>query len=127
MAKNVKPAAGTRRVRGSRTAKPIMVLLDTLGRRWALRIVWELSRAETPLNFRQLQTVCGGLSPSVLNQRLGELRALMIVEVLPDGYALTPSGRALTAPLLELSAWAERHIPRASGPTWASARETTKR
>jgi len=39
-----------KRVRGSRTGRPIMVLLDLLGRRWALRIVWELR--EEPRNQR---------------------------------------------------------------------------
>ena len=29
-------------VRGSRTGRPIMALLDLLGRRWTLRIIWEL-------------------------------------------------------------------------------------
>ena len=28
-------------VRGSRTGRPIMVVLDVLGRRWALRVLWE--------------------------------------------------------------------------------------
>ena len=31
-----------RTVRGSASGRPIMVLLDLLGRRWSLRIVWEL-------------------------------------------------------------------------------------
>ena len=31
-----------KRVRGSRTGKPIMAFLDLIGRRWALRILWEL-------------------------------------------------------------------------------------
>ena len=35
-------AAKKRRVRGSTTGRPIMVLLDLLGRRWTLRILWEL-------------------------------------------------------------------------------------
>ena len=29
-------------VRGSKTGRPIMALLDLLGRRWALRVLWEL-------------------------------------------------------------------------------------
>ena len=52
------------RVRGSRTGRPIMVLLDALGRRWALRVLWELRGAA--LTFRALQAACGGVSPSVL-------------------------------------------------------------
>jgi len=38
------PKPGTR-VRGSRTGRPIMALIDLLGRRWALRVVWELRTA----------------------------------------------------------------------------------
>ena len=54
-----------------------MALLDLLGRRWALRIVWELR--EDTLTFRELQARCGGISSSVLNQRLRELRDAGIV------------------------------------------------
>ena len=54
-----------------------MALLDLLGRRWALRILWELR--DEPLRFRELQQACDGLSPSVLNTRLGELREAGIV------------------------------------------------
>jgi len=50
-----------------------MAVLDLLGRRWALRILWEL-RNEPAATFRELQTRCGGVSSSVLNQRLHELR-----------------------------------------------------
>ena len=49
-----------------------MVLLDLLGRRWALRVIWEL-REEKRLNFRELEQATGA-SPSVLNTRLTELR-----------------------------------------------------
>ena len=55
-----------------------MALLDLLGRRWALRTIWELR--DGPLLFRSLQERCGGMSSSVLNQRLGELRAAGIIE-----------------------------------------------
>jgi DNA-binding HxlR family transcriptional regulator len=37
---------------GSRSGRPIMALLDLLGRRMALRILWELSCADAPLTFR---------------------------------------------------------------------------
>ena len=45
------PKPGTR-VRGSRTGRPIMAALDLLGRRWALRILWELRAGA--LSFRAL-------------------------------------------------------------------------
>src|SRR5947209_19457883 len=60
-----------RQVRGSRHGRPIMALLDLLGRRWTLRLIWELR--ERPLTFRELQACCGSMSSSVLNQRLAEL------------------------------------------------------
>ena len=49
-----------------------MAVLDLLGRRWALRAIWE--QRDGPLAFRALQQRCGGVSSSVLNQRLAELR-----------------------------------------------------
>lgn len=57
---------------------------------------------------RAWATRCGGLSPSVLNARLGELREARIVELLPEGYALTEHGRALHAALRPLSDWSEK-------------------
>lgn len=82
-----------------------MALLDLLGRRWALRILWELR--EEPATFRELQARCDGLSPSVLNQRLGELREARIVESGDGGYRLTGAGRRLLAALAPLNKWAE--------------------
>ena len=93
-------------VRGSRTGVPIMALLDLLGRRWALRVIWELR--SDPLTFRALQEQCAGMSSSVLNARLRELRDAGAVEVRPDGYALTAEGRELLALYPRLNDWAER-------------------
>ena len=93
------------RVRGSSTGRPIMALLDLLGRRWTLRIVWELRRDEA--SFRALQARCDGMSPSVLNQRLAELRTTGIVER-DGGYRLTRDGQKLLAALAPLDDWARR-------------------
>ena len=95
-----------RRVRGSATGRPVMVLLDLLGRRWALRVIWEL-REEKRLNFRELEQATGA-SPSVLNTRLTELRESGII--LHDdgtGYGLTPLGTDLLARLMPLHDWAD--------------------
>ncbi len=92
-------------VRGSRTGRPIMVLLDMLGRRWTLRVLWELRSG--PLSFRTLQAACEGMSPSVLNQRLAELREALLVETTEAGYTLTVSGRELVALFEPVSRWAE--------------------
>jgi DNA-binding HxlR family transcriptional regulator len=99
-------------VRGSKTGRPIMALLDLLGRRWTLRVLWELRDEPVP-TFRELQARCGGMSSSVLSQRLGELREAGIVE--PDAYALTAEGRELLeafTPIQEWAArWARRSMP----------------
>ena len=61
--------------------------LSQFGRRWALRVVWELRVG--PLNFRALQAACGNISPSVLQRRLHELRDQQIIEKIPRlGYRL---------------------------------------
>ncbi len=87
-----------------------MALLDLLGRRWALRVIWEL-RGE-PLSFRETQARCGAISSSVLNDRLTELRAAGIVETGDDGYRLTSEGRELLVVYAPLEAWAERWAER---------------
>jgi DNA-binding HxlR family transcriptional regulator len=99
-------------VRGSRTGRPVMALLDLLGRRWTLRVLWEL-RAEA-LTFRALQERCDALSPSVLNQRLAELREAAVVEVHESGYRLTREGAELLDALAPLDAWARRWAKRAA-------------
>lgn len=81
-----------------------MVLLDLLGRRWTLRVLWELR--DTPATFRELQARCDEISPAVLNTRLRELRSAAIVETGDDGYQLTASGRGLLEALAPLNAWA---------------------
>lgn len=83
-----------------------MALFDLLGRRWALRVIWEL-REET-LSFRALRERCDSMSTSVLNERLAELREAEIVELSPAGYRLTGEGRALLRDLRPLKRWATR-------------------
>jgi len=96
-----------RRVRGSRTGRPIMALLDLLGRRWTLRIVWELR--EGALTSRELRAACDGASPTVLNERLKEMREAGFVELGDGGgYSLTPLGRELKETFLPLHQFAER-------------------
>jgi len=100
-----------RPVRGSRTGRPMMAALDLLGRRWALRILWELRR--DALTFRGLRERCDAMSPSVLNQRLAELRETGLVTLDPAaGYRLTTLGNDLLLALAPLDAWARRWRPR---------------
>lgn len=92
-------------VRGSRTGRPIMVVLDLLGRRTAMRILWELR--ESTLNFRTLQSACE-TNPALLNTRLKELREARLVEYDDEGggYRLTKLGGKLIAAFQPLNKWA---------------------
>ncbi|WP_426440566.1 winged helix-turn-helix transcriptional regulator [Bradyrhizobium genosp. P] len=94
-----------RSVRGSRTGRPIMALLDLLGRRWTLRIIWELR--EAPLTSRALRTACDEASPTILQTRLTELREAGFVELTDDGYRLTGLGRELFQTFTPLHRFAE--------------------
>jgi DNA-binding HxlR family transcriptional regulator len=96
----------TRRVRGSRTGRPIMALLDLLGRRWTLRICWELRDAS--LTSRALRAACDEASPTVVQARLTELREAGFVELGEAGYGLTPLGCELMETCLPLHRFAER-------------------
>ena len=99
--------SGPRSVRGSRTGRPIMALLDLLGRRWTLRILWELRDA--PLTSRDLRTACDEASPTVLQARLSELREAGFVELgEAGGYGLTTLGRDLCETCMPLHTFAER-------------------
>jgi DNA-binding HxlR family transcriptional regulator len=97
-----------RPVRGSATGRPIMALLDLLGRRACLRVLWEL-RGDR-LTFRALQ-LAAETNPGVLNTRLAELREAEIVDHDGYGYCLTARGRDLLDRLGPLAAWADSWRP----------------
>jgi DNA-binding HxlR family transcriptional regulator len=83
-----------------------MALLDLLGRRWTLRVLWELRRG--PLTFAELQRRCDAMSPSVLNQRISELREARILVHTQGGYRLTAEGKKLLESISPLTEWARR-------------------
>ena len=101
-----KPVHLPRVTKHPQSDKPITDLIDLLGRRWMLRVIWELRGGA--LNFRNLQEQCGGVSSSVLIQRLSELREAGIAELTPDGYRLTTDGSGLLDLYPPVKAWAER-------------------
>lgn len=99
-------------VRGSTTGRPLMAALDLLGRRWALRLLWELRNE--PLGARMLRERCDGMSSSVLYERLNELAAAGLVAKDDAGaYTLTALGADLGSALHPLDQWAQR---------WSTAR-----
>jgi DNA-binding HxlR family transcriptional regulator len=81
-----------------------MVLLDVLGQRWTLRLLWELGQGGA--TFRTLRARCDDVSPTVLNRRLKELKALALVDLGDKGYALTCFGMTLAQKLSSLDSWA---------------------
>jgi DNA-binding HxlR family transcriptional regulator len=94
------------------TGRPIVLLLDLLDRRWALRVLWELR--EPAESFRALRARCDNISSSVLWQRVNELKEAGFVDA-PEGHGLqlTPLGVRLLESFSPLLAFAE---------TWARAR-----
>jgi DNA-binding HxlR family transcriptional regulator len=87
------------------SVKPVEAALDLLGRRWALRLVWELRRST--LSFSELRHRTR-ISPSVLSARLGELVEAGVLERDPGRrYRLSGRGRELARLLYELNRWAE--------------------
>ena len=83
----------------------IAEIIELLSTKWVMRIIWEL-RGD-PLTFRELQTSCGEISPTILNNRLKLLGASILVEKnTPNGYRLTSSGRELLEVYKPLNQWA---------------------
>jgi len=91
-------------VRGSSSGIAIMAVFDLLGRKWNMRIMWELNAK--PLSFRALQECCDGMSPSVLNTRIKQLNEAQLIYTTPQGYQLTALGASLMKTLDPLRGWA---------------------
>lgn len=88
-----------------------------LGKRWTAVVLGHLSGG--PAGFRELSRAVGGVSDSVLSDRLSDLCAGGLVERTVDpgppvsvSYALTASGRALMPALEQVARWAEEHLRR---------------
>jgi DNA-binding HxlR family transcriptional regulator len=86
---------------------PVLDLIDILGRKWVLRILWELdTQAGT---FRDIQTRCGDLSPTIINKRLKELQeAALIIKSQHRGYELSELGKELVAFFYPVNDFAEK-------------------
>jgi DNA-binding HxlR family transcriptional regulator len=87
-----------------------------LGKRWSGVILGSLRAG--PAGFRQLSRAIGGVSDSVLSDRLSELTAAGLVTRTVDAgppvavsYRLTEAGQALMPALGQISLWAEQHLP----------------
>jgi DNA-binding HxlR family transcriptional regulator len=87
-----------------------------LGKRWTAVILGHLSHG--PAGFRDLSRGIGGISDSVLSERLADLAAGgLITRTVRDGppvtvtYQLTDRGRALMPALDQIARWARDNLP----------------
>jgi DNA-binding HxlR family transcriptional regulator len=87
-----------------------------LGRRWTAMILGHLSHG--PAGFRDLSRGIGGISDSVLSQRLAALTVGgLITRDVHDGppvtvaYQLTERGHALMPALDQIAQWARDNLP----------------
>jgi DNA-binding HxlR family transcriptional regulator len=87
-----------------------------LGKRWTAIILGHLSHG--PAGFRDLSRTIGGISDSVLSERLAGLAAGgLITRTVCDGppvtvtYQLTERGRALMPALDQIAQWARDNLP----------------
>ena len=92
-------------------------VFDVLGKRWTGGDLLG-SLATGPVSFSRLARGVGGISDSVLSERLSGLAAMGLVERTVDEgppvsvtYRLTDAGRALLPALAELKAWASEYLP----------------
>lgn len=79
-------------------------LLEYIGKRWALRLLWELGNG--PATSRMLRSRCG-VSPSVLQTRVDELRTAGLVDSGENGYELTVMGQKLVGVLSPLNEFSD--------------------
>jgi DNA-binding HxlR family transcriptional regulator len=93
-----------------------------LGKRWNGIVLGMLSRG--PAGFRELSRAIGGVSDSVLSERLSDLTgAGLITRTVSEGpplsvsYALSDRGAALIPALEQISLWAQEHLPAETAPT----------
>ncbi len=98
-----------------------MALLDLLGRRMSLRVLWELRAGA--LSFRALQAAAA-TNPNVLNTRLRELREAHLVQLGPEGYELAAHGRSLLTAFAPLDAWANEWARSCETPVASAPRAT---
>ena len=88
---------------------------EFLGKRWNGVVLGNLR--EGPAGFRELSRAIGGISDSVLSDRLSDLGAAgLIARTVDEGpplavsYALTDRGAALIPALEQISLWAQEHL-----------------
>lgn len=91
------------------SSPPIAQIIELLGKKWMMRVIWELRSGA--LTFRGLQERCDNMSPSVLNTRLRELEENSLIDKnAPGGYELSALGRELLIVYEPLNVWAAKWV-----------------
>jgi DNA-binding HxlR family transcriptional regulator len=87
-----------------------------LGKRWTGLVLGVLSHG--PAGYRELSRAIGGVSDSVLSERLSTLaESGLVTRTVEPGppvtvsYEMTPAGQAFIPVLEHISTWAEEHLP----------------
>jgi DNA-binding HxlR family transcriptional regulator len=97
---------------------PLEGVIHTISRKWTLQIVTLIGN-QGNLRYSEIQSMCSGISPTVLADRLKELEEEGIIrreafaEIPPRvEYSLTDDGKELRALITPLMTWASNRISR---------------
>jgi DNA-binding HxlR family transcriptional regulator len=94
----------------------LVTAFSVLGKRWNGVLLGTLETG--PASFSELRRSLGGISDTVLSERLSELTHCELISREVDGgppvavrYGLTDRGQALMPALNELIAWSRENLP----------------
>ncbi|WP_204071202.1 winged helix-turn-helix transcriptional regulator [Planotetraspora phitsanulokensis] len=111
-----KPPAPTEVECSKRLDDALTRAFSVLGKRWSAVVLGCLRPG--PAGFRELSRAIGGVSDSVLSDRLSELTEMgLVTRTVCEGppvtvsYQLTERGEALMPALDQISRWAREHLP----------------
>ena len=98
---------------------PVSQVLEVIGHRWAVQVLWTLHHVDRPLRFRELQRSLEPITPKELTNRLRELEAAglahrkVYAEVPPRvEYRMTELGQTIMPILFALAEWVKVHGPK---------------
>ncbi len=94
----------------------IKTILDIIGGKWKLLIIYYLLESSEPIRFSTLRRLVGGITEKMLTAQLRDLEAKGVVKrvvypVVPPRveYSLTPLGNSLLPLLTMMQQWGAVH------------------
>src|SRR6516225_9349476 len=101
---------------------PVSQVLEVIGNRWAVQVLWTLHHAARPLRFRELQRSLEPITPKELTNRLRELEEAgmahrkVYAEVPPRvEYRMTELGQMIMPILSAVAEWTKEYHPALKG------------